>query len=356
MQYKSFLFLLIVVATGCVDPFTTKTERITERIVVEGGITNQAPPYSVTLTKTANFSQNLDGIPRHISGATIKVCDGEGNCIPFFEVSNGHYQTATNAQRGQIGKTYHLEVTTADGKRIASFPEQLNSSPPILRGYSEYDPETVLQDGFTVYVDTDDPPSERNYYKWETENYYPYSERFCFTRFYERNIQYIASDKNVDGNIISRAPVEVVALSSSSTFVVQVYQLAITANAYEFLDRIKKQANTSGSIFDPPPTFLRGNLYNVEDDSDEVLGYFIVAGASRIDIVIDRSIPGKTPRSENPLAKEPLYCGDPCDPLCASFGGGTCGDRPCPPECANLPGKTNIAPDAWPHFHQECGN
>ncbi len=314
------------------------------------------PPYSVTLSTTANFNQELDGIPRMISGASVQVCDDEDNCIPFFEVARGQYSTAMNATPGEVGKTYHVEITLADGTNIASQPETMKAPVPIERVYWEYDPATVVETGFTVYVDTEDLKGEKNYYKWETDNYYPYSERFCFTRFYERNVQFISSDKNVDGNLISRMPVKVVAYSSTSMFVSQVYQLTISARAYEFLDNIKKQANTSGSIFDPPPGFLRGNLFNVNDSGNEVLGYFIVAAASRKDVVIDRSVPDSEPRPFVFPVKEPLYCGDPCDPLCVSYGGGTCGNRPCPPDCVDLPGITNIAPEAWPYPHQECGN
>lgn len=356
MRFSRYTSLIFILISGCVEPFNTKTEKTTDQIVVEGSITNKPPPYSVQLTTTANFSQNLDGIRKYVSGATVKVCDDLGQCIPFFEVIKGRYETAVNAPAPEFGRSYHVEIVTAGGKVIKSFPEKMIESPPMKRGYSEFDSSTVAESGFTVYIDTDDPAQVKNYYKWETINYYKYSG-YCFSRVEERSIQHLASDKNVDGNVLSRIPVKVVPFTNGSPWLVEVYQLALSASAFEFVDGIRKQANTSGSIFDPPPTYLRGNLYNPDDEKDTPLGYFIVAGVSRLDIVVDRGTTGTTPRPVTPILEDlPLYCGDPCDVDCATRGGGVCGQRPCPPECASIPGNTNIAPASWPYPHNECGD
>lgn len=338
---------------GCVDTFNTSTEKLADRIVVEGGITTQPPPYLVTLSSTSNFSQNIDGISRFISGAQITICADDGVCIPLFEVSKGKYSTAIDVVRGEIGKSYHVKISTAEGKSIQSIPEKINSSPPITRGYVEYDPVTLRDAGFQVYIDSEDTDQEKNFYKWETENFYPYSG-FCFNRIYEKEIGRISSDKFIDGNTLSRVKVKSVPFESTSTWVVQVYQLAISETAFEYFDLIKKQTTTTGSIFDPPPSFLRGNLVNNSNPDEEVLGYFVVAGVSRLDVVIDRTVSGLSPRPFVGTVNDPIYCGVPCNTLCVAFNGGKCGNRPCPPDCALLSGKTNVAPDAWPYPHREC--
>lgn len=134
----------------------------------------------------------------------------------------------------------------------------------------------------------------------------------------------------------------------------EVSQLALSAEAFEYMDAIKKPTESTGSIFDPPPTFIRGNLFNAGDEEDIVLGYFYAGGASRKDLAIDRSVTGQIPRPFAQLAGAPVYCGEPCDPLCLAFTGEKCGYRPCPPDCASIPGVTNIAPDAWPFVHHPC--
>lgn len=357
MKFLNYLLVLLLLL-GCVDPYQTTIKKLSDRLVVEGGITNQAPPYSVTLTTSANFSQGIDGITRYVKGASIKVCDDMGQCIPYEEVKAGRYQTSASAPVGIIGRYYHLEILTADGKTIFSKPEKMSVAPPITKVYYEFDKATVVRNGFKILVDTKDPEEDRNYYKWETVAYTQYSLH-CFTRIAERSIELIESDRNRNGNTISRVEVRTIPYSGTGYYVVDVFQLALSAAAFEFYDGIKKQINSTGSIFDPPPSFLRGNMYNPNDDDDIVLGYFYAAGATKSDIVVDRSssIVGAypSPFSEN-LVPEPVYCGDPCNFLCVSFGGGQCGVAPCPPECHYLPNITSIAPKAWPLPHSPCGD
>jgi hypothetical protein len=355
MKRTPFIVLLAVLLTTCVDPFSTETKKQSSQITVEGQITSGPPPYNIKITESANYSRNLDGITRYVSGANVQVCDDEGNCIPFFEVEAGRYQTAVGAPQGEIGKSYHVEITIGDNMHIRSTPEPMIDSPPITNVYAEYDPATIHSEGFQVYIDVQDPAEQRNYYKWETRGFQPYSQ-YCFSIESERSIFAIESDKLVNGNMLSRVPVKRIGFKTTTFYVLEVYQLAISAAAYDFLDGVKKQVESTGSIFDPPPSFIRGNLYNADDRSTEVLGYFIVAGASQKDLVLDRTSTGLIPSPFIGLVPEPVYCGDPCNPLCVAFGGGTCGFRPCPPDCAYLPGKTNIAPASWPFVHQPCGD
>jgi hypothetical protein len=350
LRYSSIFILLLM---ACVDPFETKTEKLGDRVVVDGYITDLAPPYHVTLSMAANFSILLDGLPRYISNAQVKICDDLGHCDPLFEVTKGRYQTAANAMRGVVGRSYYVDILLPDAMHIQSKPELLKASPPITRAYAEWDAATVLQSGFQVYVDTDDPGQEANFYKYETESFYPYSG-FCFTRVYERPVKNIRSDKLINGNTLSRVPVKVIPFSSTSTYVTQVYQIALSADAFTFYDLIRKQAETTGSIFDPPTSFLRGNMVNITQPDEPVLGYFYAGGTSRYDLVVNRSETRLTPRPFDAVVSDPLYCGVPCQFECSTFGGGTCGNRPCPPDCALLPGKTNIAPAAWPYPHRAC--
>jgi Domain of unknown function (DUF4249) len=352
-RYSVFIFIFLL---ACVDPFSTQTEKESDRIVVEGEITDQAPPYNIRLTTTSNYSQTLDGIIHYVSGAQISVCDDDGACIPFFEVDKGRYQTAVNAARGKIGKSYHVEILTAEGKHIFSKPETMIPSPPVTKVYFEYDLSTLSSEGFHVYIDTDDPADARNYYKWETIGYDPYSQ-YCFNKISDKPLELIASDERANGKAISRLQVRRVPYNTTAFYVLEVYQLALSPGAYAYLNSVKKQIQSTGSIFDPPPSFIRGNLYNTEDESENVLGYFVAAGTSRKDLVIDRTstVVGAYPRPFVSPVAEPQYCGDPCNLLCVAWTGGKCGNRPCPPDCAFLPNVTNIAPDAWPLPHHPCG-
>jgi hypothetical protein len=61
-----------------------------------------------------------------------------------------------------------------------------------------------------------------------------------------------------------------------------VYQYSITQAAYEYWQKVDKVANQVGSVFDAPPASIQGNVFNANDPSEEVLGYFQVTALDTV--------------------------------------------------------------------------
>jgi len=49
--------------------------------------------------------------------------------------------------------------------------------------------------------------------------------------------------------------------------------LSIDKNAYAYLENIQKTSNTTGDLFTPVPSEMRGNVFNDSDQSELVYGY-----------------------------------------------------------------------------------
>src|SRR5690606_27742860 len=56
-----------------------------------------------------------------------------------------------------------------------------------------------------------------------------------------------------------------------------VRQTSISKSAYEYWRKVRELVNNTGSVFDTPPAPIYGNVSNVDDDTEVVLGYFEVA-------------------------------------------------------------------------------
>ncbi|MEO5975710.1 MAG: DUF4249 domain-containing protein [Chryseolinea sp.] len=353
-----------VICISCVDPINTKVVETSDHFVVDGRITDGEGPYKITLSSTSNYSANIDGFTKYVSEAKVKVCNENGGCIPFYEITKGHYETTADVSLATVGHSYHVDILTKEGQRILSKPEILKASPPITKVYYEYDINTVTTEGFKVYLDTDDPANDRNYYKWETLSYFPYSSQ-CFYEIPGDLKLLLASDKFTNGNAISRIPLQRAYFNRKDYFLVVAYQFSLSENAYAYLENVDKQVTTTGSIFDAPPTLLRGNLYVPDNDDAIVLGYFAVCGVQEKSVLIDRNLHGVSPfpRSK-PLSDAPCYCGVPCKSDCdfpcnetcpdSPFNPCLCGAAPCPPACHYLKGVTSVAPKDWPLPHHPC--
>ena len=102
---------------------------------------------------------------------------------------------------------------------------------------------------------------------------------------------FIAQDDNFNG-LTTRIPAAFIE-DNGLRFVVRMRvdlkQYAVSQDAYRFLRLVKQQAEISGSIFDPPPATIRGNMISLENPDEVVLGYFMAAGESSKRIYINKS-------------------------------------------------------------------
>jgi hypothetical protein len=110
---KKLLFLLpfLIVAASCQKVIDIDLNSKDPVVVIEANITDQPGPYTVSVTKTVNFS-NTNDFPA-VSGATVVISDDLGNTETLVESTAGNYQTSL--LQGAPGRTYSLSVT-AEGK------------------------------------------------------------------------------------------------------------------------------------------------------------------------------------------------------------------------------------------------
>src|SRR6202012_4114028 len=72
-----------------------------------------------------------------------------------------------------------------------------------------------------------------------------------------------------------------------------VRQYALTQEAYNFYQNIKKNTEQLGSIFDAQPSQLSGNIHNVTNPNEPVVGYVTVSTVqSKRIFIAHESLPG----------------------------------------------------------------
>lgn len=300
---------VIVAAVSCVTEFQPNTVSIPSALIVEGQITNQAGPYTVKLTRTADYSYKSLNFLEY--GATVVIQDDQGNRETLTELaSGGFYRTSANGIRGVAGRSYTLSIQTKDGLRYESTAELLQSAPPIKKLYYEYTVEGesfvfAKNQGWNVYLDMQDPETPGNYYRWDWAHYEPIDVCFkkeqldgsltgllCCSPCWDIERCYncinINSDANVNGNEISRQFVMRVPYKSQSRYYLEVQQQAISKGAYTFWKSVKQLTSNTGGLFDAAPQSVQGNVRCVSDPSVMVFGYFGATGVSELAINVDR--------------------------------------------------------------------
>jgi|TARA_B100001971_G_C18065240_1_gene470106 hypothetical protein len=64
--------------------------------------------------------------------------------------------------------------------------------------------------------------------------------------------------------------------------------LSISEDAFNFLNALKDQNIDQGNMYSRQPIQIKGNIRNVENINEPVLGYFIVAGIEKKRIYLNR--------------------------------------------------------------------
>ena len=290
---------------ACIDevPYVL---RISPRLVIEGLMTNQPTPYKVSVTYTsskrgARSATEATGV----SEAQVSISDDLGNTVKLIQGKPGEYLTADSAFVGVPGRNYTLSIRLSDGKQYTSRPEKLLPVPGIDQLYYEVNDQlkNIEWAGIYVYVDIQDPAETADYYRWLATGYSmrpstgvccPWSRppetcAKCYTQCWMRTDNLAAntfSDELVNGYRI-RQPVFISPIRMRGMHLVEVSQYSLTKEAYRFWERYEEQRIRTGSILDPLPEPIEGNVYNVNEQNDVALGYFGASSVYRKRITTD---------------------------------------------------------------------
>lgn len=272
--------LLVLFLASCIDPITLEQDGEVKVLVVEGGISTDFGPHTIKLTKSAQYGDVFIGEIKNELGAKLFIRDQFGNTVSLFENGRGVYTTPAN-YRGEVNRSYTLIIITKDGVEYQSYPELLSRVPEIDNVSVTYvdvpikkeDLGSTFISGVEVYVDYKDPSEIANYYKWETGGTYSLKTHpelytpprspspvpkqcceLCYTT--EENIAIsISSDRFYNGNPFKSKVlfIEDDGVRFSEKYIIEIEQLSISKDAYEFYELLNNQLSIKGNIFDPPP-------------------------------------------------------------------------------------------------------
>lgn len=306
--FRCLLLVLVVTgATACVDEVQLPIRQVEPRLVVDGLITDEPPPYAIKLTFSGAYRSGA-GFPEElaVNGALVTVSDDQGRTVRLRQdpLTPTYYYLRDTTFRGQVGRNYTLRVTLIDGRTFVSDPEKLRSGPPIERLYADYQrsPAGLVSPAqYNVLLDTKDPADPDNYYRWSAYDYSPRWPGGVPTTFAGVNLNVcwsptygpftdVLSDALINGNSISRRPVLTSPVYAVGKHYVEVRQYSLTREAFQYWNRFEEQRSRTGSLFDPQPASIEGNVHRQDDASVLALGYFGASSVSRKRLMI----PGDT--------------------------------------------------------------
>lgn len=265
---KKIWIISFLVTTACASSDIESLEN-QEQFVVEGWVTDQNKQHWVKISTPVSFGNSSTKNP--VKNARVIIEDGT-NIFPLPHSADGLY--LTDALAGIASESYRLTIELASGETIQSGWERLNSLPPInsirYDVFEEQDPKTGenIQVYFPIVVSSD-PITETNFYRYKG---------FRNGKLLnEPNQLILLSDQFING--ASALPNFIPEFRYSFGDTIQVELHSLTKTGFDFFQLLKSQTNSLGRSSGTSPAMLIGNLKNLNDESQIVLGFF---GASSV--------------------------------------------------------------------------
>jgi hypothetical protein len=344
LKYIVCIILNMSILSSCVESFDVDINTSKGYLLIDGTITDLVEQQYISIARTnpdvsytSSEFTSLINPPRKssipLTGAVIKLTVNNSQSITLSELEPGTY-ILPNDFKGIVGNSYKLSILTKDGKKYESSDEKMLPVAPVkrvtetfnakgIRKLSIYGENTPTND---LYVDFDDPVNEKNFYRWR---WYDYETiKFCETclrgRYYQvqtdkglrgvclqdNNLRpneiydyqcqdvcwdifpssdiIIFSDVYTNGQPQNNKLVAQVPLYQTNPCLVNIQQMSISANAYRYYKLIQDQSVNTGTLADTPPAPIRSNVYNVNDQTELVLGYFTASSVYQVPTMVYR--------------------------------------------------------------------
>ncbi|MVM34164.1 DUF4249 family protein [Spirosoma sp. HMF4905] len=339
--------LLGLLPIACVDPEDLVLTGTVDIIVVDGTVTNLAELQFIKINRSRadRLTGRFGTLP--ITKAQVEVVMDSSVVIPAHETTDGLYQLPADF-KGQVGHAYQLRLTLSDGTHYESTQQVMPAAPPIDKIHAQFNLKSLsppvrgyYTSGHDVFIELQDPSDQRNYYRWDWIDYEPQHWcRSCYQGFYSiftpievsheryisgpdlyedcyfphpvyttdfvynRNFDYVCrtqcwemlhsynvtlfDDQYTNGGLIPNFKVAAIPFYQHGPCLVHVRQSSITPDAYHYYKLFQDQTQNTGGLADTPPSAPIGNVHNVANPKEIVVGYFTASGVYSKPLYIDR--------------------------------------------------------------------
>jgi hypothetical protein len=370
MKTIYLILCFVIFLSSCIKSYEPDVLKAPNQFLVVDGVINCSPGgvTTILLSRTRNLTDTIINVPELRAQVFI---ESSNNGFALNEVSNGVYKSAPlNLNSSNL---YRLRILTSTGDEYVSEYVPVLITPFIDSVSWQQDNETI-----NISISTHDPLNQSKYFKWEYEETWEYKAVYeSILKFTNGQIQFRDSSEmtsrcwlnNISYDILTESTSQLsedrivnetlINLPAKSPklevrYSVLVKQYSLTKAAFEFWEIVEKNTQQLGSLFDPQPSQLKGNIKNTKNEKEPVIGIVSASTINSQRIFIQRGeiINGHSPITSCtvlivPAQDAPAYLVNPDNvPAYSVSGGGVAiSTKPCV-DC-RLQGGTVQKPSFW---------
>jgi len=297
----------MIIMAGCKKPYNPPViANNANYLVVEGVINSGADSTIITLSHTIPLASTAG--PKPELNAQVTVEGDQGVSKPLNELGSGRY--GSGPLNLNTGGKYRLRIKTTQGSEYLSDLVENKNTPDI-----DSITYKVQNNGVQFYVNAHDPQNSTRYYRWDFDETWKYVSFHQSAWKYENGgpvyrLPFIHPADNIyecyktqsshqvlttsttklAEDVVYMQPIDFIAASSgkiSFGYSILLKQYALTPEAYNYWELLKKNTEQLGSIFDAQPSSSPSNIHNTTNPNEPVIGYISVCNIRSKRIVVD---------------------------------------------------------------------
>jgi hypothetical protein len=299
MKRILYCLLFVVLAFSCKEKYyPDPIPGNNNNLVVEGFINGGGGASIFHLSRTVNLVDTV--LLKKEMGARLFIEGDDQSSYPLYAIAEGEYASSSLSLNPAV--QYRLRIETSNGKIYQSDYTPVKQTVPI-------DSISWRREngGVQFYIHAHDDQNNTRYYRWEYDETWEIHSTFftslkykmdptglitgleyrdtvskapdfrlyyCWRNAPSTNI-FIGSTAQLSNDRVY-LPLHYIPEASekiSVLYSVLVKQYAITAEAYAFWQRMKKNTESVGTIFDAQPSNLISNIHCISNPEEPVVGY-----------------------------------------------------------------------------------
>ena len=295
------LALILMAFAACIESYDDGNQREPGILVITGAVNSGPGPYLLKISTTSVYTR----ITEPVCCAQAVLYDSEGASEPFYEFANGEYQCAGSMLQPAPGKAYYVEVELESGARYRSEPDTMPEVSGAVQLTSRLDTPARRLDFFTnaQITASKTPPLLR----WDIRDSYlfeptDFPDPFnsipppCYIDaplFEQKKVLFNGEEnplREIEEVYLASREVE---HTFKQLHYIKLDLLGMSRRANTFWEQVNQATSQNGSATDPPPAPVRGNIANINNPEEEVLGFF--EATTLIDTSLLRFYPGYFP-------------------------------------------------------------
>ncbi|WP_170172565.1 DUF4249 domain-containing protein [Hymenobacter rigui] len=301
LRYSLLSLWLALSLSSCVQEYLPAVISDDNNYLVVDGFINGNGVTSVSLTRSLQLAAKGTYPPE--TRAVVFIESASNQRYALKEATPGVYTSPTQVL--PANQNYRLYIRTATGREYASDFTPLKTTPAIdaFGGRPQ-------AGGLQFYISAHDDQSQTRYYRWQYEETWEFTSAFRSTVVYVNNRVVPRTDniyncwrteKSTSLNTTSTVRLSQDAVRDyrllfipatagrlRSKYSILVRQYGMSQAEFDYWEAVKKNTENIGTLFDPLPSQIQGNVHCLSDAQEPVLGFVGASTVVERRIFIDR--------------------------------------------------------------------